>query len=178
MPRRIQQARALVTARVTQADVADSWFKSAVRYLSRFDRTTRQIEEFLRARGAPPVQIARTIRRLAALRYLDDSAYAERWIASRSARSPLGAARLRGELLRRGLPEDIVENALRHALSELDEETLARRTVGLKQRRGRSLSRQQTFRLLRQRGFEEDVISRIMGEWPETERIDDEEQCR
>jgi regulatory protein len=174
MPRRIQQARASVTARVTQADVADSWFKSAVRYLSRFDRTTRQIEEFLRARGAPPVKIARTIRRLASLRYLDDSAYAERWIASRSARSPLGTARLRGELLRRGLPEDIVENALR----ELDEETLARRTVGLKQRRGRSLSRQQMFRLLRQRGFEEDVISRIMGGWPETERIDDEEQCQ
>ncbi|BFU96619.1 MAG: protein of unknown function [Nitrospira sp.] len=178
MPRKIDQARVSVTARANQADRADPWFNPAVRYLARFDRTTTQIEAFLRARGGSRAQIARTIRRLTALRYLDDSAYAERWIASRLTRGPFGRVRLRAELLRRGLSEDMIDGALHRALGEVDEETLARRTVGLKQRRGRSLSRQQTLRLLRQRGFEEDVISRIIGEWPETERVDDEEQYR
>jgi len=178
MPRRIEQGDVSESARATQAVDGDPWTKSAVRYLARFDRTTKQVEEFLRARGASPVQAARTIRRLEVLRYLDDPAYAERWIASRLTRGPFGTARLRAELLRKGLSEDVTDGALGRALAEVDQETLARRVVALKQRRGSSLSRRQTFRLLRQRGFEEDVISRIMGEWPETERVDDEEQCR
>lgn len=157
---------------------SDPWLQSAVRYLARFDRTTKQVEEFLRTRGASPAQIARTIRRLVTLRYLDDSAYAERRIASRLARGPFGTARLRAELLRRGLPEVVIDAALRRTPGEVDQDALARRAVGLKQRRGGRLSPQQTLRLLRQRGFDEDVISRIMGEWLETERGDDEEQCR
>ncbi|MDF0644523.1 MAG: RecX family transcriptional regulator [Nitrospira sp.] len=155
---------------------SDPWLQISVRYLARFDRTTKQVEEFLRARGASPIQITRTVRRLATLRYLDDSAYAERWIASRLSRGPFGTVRLRVELLRRGLPEAVIDAALRRALGEVDQDALARRAVGLKQRRGSRLSRQQMLRLLRQRGFEEDVISRIMGEWPGTERGDDEQQ--
>ncbi|SLM49124.1 protein of unknown function [Nitrospira japonica] len=175
MPRRIEQAGISKTARAKQAVPDDSWLKAAVRYLARFDRTAKQVEEFLRARGASPVQAARTLRRLEALRYLDDSAYAERWIASRLTRGPCGAARLRDELLRKGVSENVTDGALGRALAEVDQDTLARRAVGLKQRRGGTLSRWQTLRLLRQRGFEEDVISRIMGEWQETERVDDEE---
>lgn len=179
MPRRIERVKISGTVQAKQAAVADDpWMKLAVRYLSRFDRTTKQVEDFLRTRGASPAQIARTIRRLEALRYLDDSAYAERWITSRLTRGPFGTARLRAELLQRRLSEAVIDAALSRLLGEIDEDTLARRAMGLKQRRGSSLSRQQTLRLLRQRGFEEDVISRIMGEWPETERVDDEEQRR
>jgi len=155
---------------------SDPWLRIALRYLARFDRTTKQVEAFLRAKGASSFQVVRTARRLNTLRYLDDSAYAERWIASRLTRGPFGTARLRAELLLRGLSENVVDGALGRALAGVDEDTLARRVVELKQRRGNSLSRRQTLRLLRQRGFEEDVISRIMGDWPETERGDDEEQ--
>jgi len=73
------------------------------------------------------------------------------------------------ELLAKGIEEVLAEDAIRQALTEADEETLARRALEIRQRRGRRLSPQQAFRLLRQWGFEEDTIARIIGAREETE---------
>ncbi|MBA5866026.1 MAG: hypothetical protein GDA67_04925 [Nitrospira sp. CR1.3] len=153
----------------TALHAADPWLQIAVRYLARFDRTQRQVEQFLRVRGASPVQADRAIGRLVTLRYLDDRAYAKRWIETRLARRPMGRERLRVELLAKGINEVLAEDAIRKALTEADEETLARRALGIRQRRSRRLSPQQAFRLLRQWGFEEDTIARIIGKGEDTE---------
>jgi regulatory protein len=141
---------------------SDRWWEPALRYLARWDRTVAQVEQFLLTRGASPAQAKRTIGRLADLRYLDDRAYAERWIESRLARRPTGRARLKHELVAKGVSEPDAEAAIDAVLREVDEERLARQALGKKQRRGGRLTPAQALRLLRQWGFDEETIARII----------------
>lgn len=142
----------------------DEWVQCAVRYLARFDRTAAQVERFLRGKGASPAQAKQAIRRLSDLRYLDDRAYAARWIQGLLARAPMGRERLKAELLARGLSEGLVDAAIREALQDVDEATLARLALRLKRRKGGRLLARQAVGLLRRRGFEEDTIESIMGD--------------
>ena len=141
----------------------EAWFQCALRYLARFDRTAAQVESFLTRKGASAVQAKQTISRLSTLRYLDDRAFAERWIEMTLSRRPMGRARLEKELLVRGISKSLVEDVIRQGLRGRDEETLARRAVGLEGGRGRRLLLRQTVSLLRRRGFEEETIERIIG---------------
>lgn len=144
----------------------------AVRYLARRDRTVVQVERFLAHKGASPSEVREIVTRLSQLRYLDDRAYAERWIAARVARRPMGRARLEAELSGQGVAEKVAVQAIRGALHDLDEETLARRVLSSARRTGRRLTLRQALRLLRQRGFEEETVERIMGR-----HIDDEDSA-
>lgn len=139
----------------------------ALRYLARRDRTTAQVEGFLRHKGAPPAHVREIITRLSQLQYLDDRAYAQRWLEARLARRPMGRARLEAELLAQGVADTLTGQAMREALRNLDEETLARRALTITRRTGRRLTPGQAMRLLRQRGFEEETVERIMGRYIE-----------
>ncbi|HXV69587.1 MAG TPA: regulatory protein RecX [Nitrospira sp.] len=142
---------------------SEEWLPLAVRYLARWDRTVAQVEQFLRHKGASPAQARRAIGRLSDLRYLDDRAYAERWIEHRQARHPMGRERLRAELLAKGIADALVEETIHKAFRVGDEERMARHLLQSRQQRGCRLTPVQAQRLLRQRGFEEDTIDRIMG---------------
>ena len=150
----------------------DQWLHLAVRYLARWDRTAAQVENFLKNKGATLAQVKQTISRLAELRYLNDCAFAQRWIESRFARKPMGRERLRAELLARGITESLADHAIREALRGVDEEALARRALRVKQGRGSRLGRVRAARLLRQRGFEQETIDRIIGSRGQSMGID------
>jgi regulatory protein len=134
----------------------------AVRYLARWDRTVAQVEQFLLHRGASPTQSQHVIGRLSDLRYLDDQAYAERWIERRLARHPMGRARLKAELKARGIAESLADEVTDRLVQAANEEDLARRALKTKQRKGRRYKLAQAVRLLRQWGFEEETIARII----------------
>jgi regulatory protein len=153
-----------VTRRIPQS--GDEWFHRAVRYLARFDRTAAQVERFLTSKGASAAQVKQVMTRLSAHRYLDDRAYATRWVESTLARRPMGRERLKRELLARGLGESLADDAIIEGLQGLDEETLARRALRLKGRDRAPVTRQRSVSLLRQRGFGEDTIERIIRDSP------------
>jgi regulatory protein len=140
----------------------EEWMHLAVGYLARWDRTVAQVEQFLLSKGASASQAEQTIGRLSDLRYLDDRAYAGRWVESRLARQPIGRERLLAELQGKGIGEAVAEGAVQEALREIDEETLARRALKLWQRKGRRMTALQSLRLLRQWGFEEETIERTI----------------
>ncbi|MEK6634425.1 MAG: regulatory protein RecX, partial [Nitrospirota bacterium] len=137
---------------------SEGWMHLAVRYLARWDRTVAQVEQFLLSKGASASQAKQTISRLSDLRYLDDRAYAGRWIESRLARQPMGRERLLAELQAKGIQETVAERAVREALREVDDDTLAKRALKSWQRKGRRVAMLQAVRLLRQWGFEEETI--------------------
>lgn len=141
----------------------------AVRYLARWDRTIAQVEQFLRGKGASPAQAKQTIGRMSDLRYLNDRAYAERWVENRLARQPMGRQRLKAELQAKGIAESVADEAIRTVLQKVDEETLAAWALKAKQRKGRRLTPVQALRLLRQWGFEEETIDHMIGLRSETE---------
>ncbi len=141
---------------------SEEWLHLAVRYLARWDRTVVQVEQFLLSKGASTHQAKQTIARLSDLRYLDDRAYAERWIESRLARQPMGRERLLAELQGKGIGEAVAEGAVSAALGEVDDDTLAKRAFKAWQRKGRRVTPLQAVRLLRQWGFEEETIERTI----------------
>ena len=146
----------------------DEWFHRAVRYLARFDRTAAQVERFLTSKGASATQVKQIISRLFALRYLDDRAYALRWVETTLARRPMGADRLKSELMAKGLDEALAQEVIFACLEGLDEETLARLALRLN---GRGpVPRERAASLLRQRGFEEETIERIIKDCSGKER--------
>ena len=147
----------------------EEWLQSAVRYLARFDRTAAQVERYLASKGASPARVRQTISRLSDLRYLDDHAYATRWVEIRLARQPMGRDRLKIELLAKGVAEESADEVIRDALQEIDEEMLARQAIRLQQRKGRRLLPLQAASLLRQRGFGEETIERIISNSSEPE---------
>ena len=145
----------------------DEWFRRAVRYLARFDRTAAQVERFLVSKGASSGQIKQVLSRLFALRYLDDRAYAARWMEATLARRPMGRERLKNELVARGCREALAEQVIGEGLQGMDEESLARRALKLKSRALKPVPLQRAVSLLRQRGFGEDTIARIISDSPQ-----------
>lgn len=157
----------VVKRRVPQS--GDEWVHCAVRYLARFDRTAVQVERFLTRKGASSTQTKQVIHRLSSLRYLDDRGYATRWIEATIARRPMGLEGLKRELLTRGLSERLADEVIGGALQDVDEDTLARRALQIHWRNRRRVSPRQTASFLRQRGFAEETIERIIGDRTETE---------
>jgi regulatory protein len=134
-----------------------------VRALARSDRTKAQIERLLETKGASPAQVRAAVRRLTALRYLDDVAFAARWADRRLARMPMGRARLQDELLATGCPEHIVQATLQATYRKVSEQNLAMQVVALAGRTTSTRMRERLARLLSQRGFDEDTIETVMG---------------
>jgi regulatory protein len=141
----------------------------AVKYLARWDRTVAQVEGFLSDKGAAPAQVKQTISRLSELRYLNDQAYAERWVESRTADRPMGRERLKAELQAKGIADTVADGAIRKVFDLVGEEALAKLALKAAQRSGRRLTAIRALRLLRQRGFEEETIDRMMGPFMERE---------
>jgi regulatory protein len=141
----------------------DQWLQLAVRALARSDRTTAQIERLLAAKGASPAQIRATVRRLIALRYLDDVAFAARWADRRLARMPMGRVRLQEELLATGCPEHIVHATLRATYRKVSEQDLAMQVVSMAEQGSSTQKIGRLARLLNQRGFDEDTIETALG---------------
>ncbi|MEY4705015.1 MAG: hypothetical protein RL042_1217 [Nitrospirota bacterium] len=145
------------------APSSDQWLQLAVRALARSDRTTTQIERLLAAKGASPSEIRAAIRRLTSLRYLDDAAFAARWVDRRLARMPMGRAPLQEELLATGCPGQIVQATLRATYRKVSERDLAQQVVVTAGRLTSAQTRGRLARLLSQRGFDEDTIEAVMG---------------
>ncbi len=134
-----------------------------MRALARSDRTTVQIERMLAAKGASPAQIRAAVRRLTSLKYLDDVAFAARWVDRRLARMPMGRARLQEELLATGCPEHIVQATLRTTYRKVSERDLAVEAVAMAGQTSSARTPDRLARLLSQRGFDEDTIETVMG---------------
>ena len=141
----------------------DQWLQLAVRALARRDRTTAQIERLLTVKGASPAQIRAVVRRLIALRYIDDEAFAARWADRRLARMPMGRVRLQEELLATGCPEQIVQSTLRATYRKVSERDLAAQIVAAAGRNSSAQTLGRLARLLSQRGFDEDTIETVIA---------------
>src|SRR5262249_34277528 len=113
-------------------------------------------------KGASSRQAKQTVGQMLGLKYLDDRAYARRWLENRLARKPMGRKRLKEELQAKGVAEALVDRAMQEVLRGIDEVALARRALKMKQEHGGRLTPLKALYLLRQRGFEEETIGIII----------------
>ena len=154
----------------------DAVIRLAVHFLAQRDRTVAQVERFLRSRGVDPPHIEQAICRLSDLRYLDDRAYAQRWVEKRLATKPMGSERLKAELQAKGISDGVAEGVLTEVFQRHSEEIVARRALQARSRQGTRLAQGYMARFLHQRGFSDEVIARMMTEFKRSEDVVHEDE--
>jgi regulatory protein len=153
----------------------DEVIRLAVRFLAQRDRTAAQVERFLLSRGVTSSHIEQATHRLTDLRYLDDLAYARRWVEKRLATKPMGPERLKAELQAKGISDGLADRVLAEVFRQNGEETVARRALRAMPHQGKRSALGYMARFLHQRGFSDGMIERMMTEFKRSEDVVHEE---
>lgn len=135
----------------------------AFTYLSQRDRTAAQLTRYLQRQRVPDRTVRETVARCIELGYLDDRAFAARWAESRLQRRPMARLALEAELLAKGFDEPLVVETLARLYARGVERRLAGQVVRDQRGRGGNVSPVRLASLLRQRGFDEDLITDVIG---------------
>jgi regulatory protein len=134
--------------------------------LSRKAWTRRELQERLRRRGAPEAVAEAVVADLEARGYVNDRAFAEAWAEARARERAYGPRRLRAALTAKGVARPLVDEAVRQAFAEADEETraraaAARRLPGVVRGGPEQAARRLSAYLLR-RGFAGGIVRRVV----------------
>jgi regulatory protein len=144
--------------------------EAALRLLERQRRPRADLARRLRDRGFAPGTIDEVLGRLAEVGLIDDAEFARAWLAGRWGRRMAGWRRLEQELHARGIAPDDIARAramLEEREGAVDEEAAARKALAQAARRYAALDprarRQRLYALLARRGFDGDMIRRVLG---------------
>lgn len=131
----------------------------ALRLLALRTHFSSELAAKLAKRGFDSLTVEFTLDRLVDDGIVDDHAAGLEFVETRLRRKPLGPARLRADLARRGLDRDLVERVVDEAYPK-DEEALARRSLASAPGRDAAAS----ARRLERQGFSAAVIGRLVEE--------------
>jgi regulatory protein len=138
--------------------------EKCLRLLAVRARSAAELRDRLRGAGFAEEVIENVLGGLGRAGLVDDEEFARSWVASRRGSGTTGRRRLRWELRRKGVPEELIRRTVDE---EIDEEEEFRRALDLAQRRLRgeaaepkALSRLQ--RLLLSRGFGFETVDKVM----------------
>jgi len=101
-------------------DLLESTFQKALHFLSFRPRSTSEVRKNLEKRDIPDSVIEETIERLKNSSLLDDQKFAQVWIENRTSFHPRSRSALQMELRMKGIPDDVIQTALK----EIDDDDL------------------------------------------------------
>lgn len=128
----------------------------ALRLLRASDKFSAEVRTALLGRGHSEDVVADVLSFLSERRILDDTQTCENAVSRMAERLGRGKDRIRAELMARGAPEEIVEQALARLADDVESETMQR--LLHKGLRG-SHDRQKAWRMLASRGYDSDSIA-------------------
>ena len=118
-------------ARLQAGQQRDDTYRCALRLLGRRDHSVHEIRQKLSRREFDPDAIDEALKRLAERNYLDDQAFAVKWVRYRINTAPRSIRLMRQELRQKGVDPRQIEAAL----ADLDERELAAACLRRKRRR-------------------------------------------
>lgn len=135
----------------------------ATRQLAYRPRSVAELRGTLEQRGFRHVTIDAVVERFLELGYLDDEAFARRWIANREQLAPRGTQLLKRELRQKGITPDLADAALADADLDDFESALALAEHRLSKMGGleRETQRRRIAGYLERRGYGYDVVRRV-----------------
>jgi regulatory protein len=156
---------------IRQEEALQQAVARALNYLSFRPRSREEVKRYLQRKETPPELIDRVLERLEQLELINDQAFTEFWIESRTGSNPKGAQAIKHELRQKGVASEVVDEMVN---DEQDEER-ARQAA---RKKAQQLVRQpgmdlKTFRLrlgpfLQRRGFSYEIAARTVRElWQE-----------
>lgn len=142
--------------------------ETAYQLLSIRTRSRQELADRLRRRGISDGIISKVLTDLEAAGLVDDIRFAATWVRGRMALRPSGAARLRWELVQKGVAREVIDRTLHEALNAQGEKELAFQVARARLRFYRGLPYRITFRrlagVLQRRGFSPGVIASVLRE--------------
>jgi len=136
--------------------------QKAVKFLSYRPRSEDEVRKNLKKHKFQEGIIEKVIDRMRRGGLVNDVNFAELWVENRSEFRPRGSRLLRVELRKKGIPDDVIENATK----DLTEDELAFRAASKQARKYKKLEWQE-FRkkmngFLARRGFDYGIISNVI----------------
>lgn len=126
-------------------------------------RTAAELEKRLVRKGFGPEIVAATLERLTELKMIDDAGYARQFAEDRVNIGHKGKWRVRGELLKRGVAREHIEEALASAPDETEAaREVAEKYLSRNRRLEPAVLRRRLYALLARRGFSPDTIQKVM----------------
>ena len=148
----------------TDRDTGRSARDQALSFLEYADRTEEELSRKLKERGYSPAEIQDALSFLLEYHYLDDRAYAERYVRARAGRK--SRRQIRAELEQKGIAGELIETAL--ADGTVDEEGQIRRFLEKKGVCSGEETDPRQFRrvtaALARKGFSYDKIRSVIGQ--------------
>ncbi len=123
---------------IVQAGFAFAAERGALCFLGRSEHCRSMLERKLSKKGHDAPAIKKALDRLERQGALDDLRFARAWLHNRLISRAEGPARLSGELARRGLKREVIEEALQEFLQNESLDTLFERALFKLQRAGKT----------------------------------------
>jgi regulatory protein len=140
----------------------------ALKLLSARSYTEKGLERKMRQKGYNIEDITEVISWCRTQRFVDDREYALSFIRSRDILKPRGQRVLRMELMAKGVPVSIIDDALTAVFENRDERQLAAEVLSRKlpawRTLGREIKRRRAYSLLARRGFNHNIICEVLDE--------------
>jgi regulatory protein len=151
-------------AQLLREDETKKAITASLNLISYRARAAGELRSKLREKGYSPDAIDAAVARMQELNYLDDEAFAERWVASRQNTRPRSERMLRQELAQKGIDRETIEQAIEEAgVDEFgDALELARKKAGSMKALDRDARYRRMSGLLGRRGYSYDVIRRVI----------------
>ena len=151
-------------AQLLKEDETRKAITAALNLISYRPRAAGELRSKLREKGYAPEAVDAAVARMQELDYLDDEAFAERWVESRQASRPRSERMLKRELAQKGVDKETIERAIEEAgVDELgDALALARKKYESLRNEERDVRYRRLSGFLGRRGYGYDVIRQVM----------------
>ncbi len=176
--RRNDELDAARVREITEAQSYHDAYAAAIRLLNYRMRTEKEIARRLEKKGFPAQIAERVIQKLSGFGLLNDSAFADAYIADRCASKPVGKRELVQRLREKGLSKETISGALASVESDEKQYELA---CAAAEKKMRSLSRyaakekqEKLVAFLMRRGFEWTVVRKVVGAMMKDEPDEDD----
>lgn len=115
-----------------QESADDKINASSLRYAAMRLRSTWEMEQYLKRKGAAPSLSEKILSKLSNIDLLDDEAFAKAWIANRRLLRPTSVRKLQQELRAKRVSDDVISSALAAEQESGDEQSALRQLVAKK----------------------------------------------
>ena len=148
----------LQPSRSSERDEGKRALASALRILTRRDRSVADLTARLKDKGISDTLVEETVARLVESGYLDDRRFARQWCESAIRNGRGYGPRLRLDLARQGVPAEIVADLLESMATEYDEleilkGLLSRKFAGFDPASAPDREKRRVMQYLQRRGF-------------------------
>ena len=159
-----------ITSLITEDEIEKA-YQRALNFLSYRNRSEQEIRLNLQKHQIPETIIQPVLDRLREVSLVNDIEFAQNWIENRREFHPRGKRALRSELYRKGISDQIIEEALQDINEEELALKLARKKIGKLKNLDKSTFQEKMYGFLSRRGFHYSLSKEVVNHlWNELEK--------